>query len=75
MANVIEIVSGECEQGTAETYTGKVTARAIKARLTRETHTPGAAGYNGRWAYVIINGQRFGRDTLPSDKGIATLLT
>ena len=32
----IQIVSGEGEQGTVEAYTGTVTVRAIKARLTRE---------------------------------------
>jgi len=32
----IRIVSGEGEIGSAETYTGTLTPRAIKARLTRE---------------------------------------
>lgn len=32
----INIVSGEGETGTVEAYTGKRTARAIKARLTKE---------------------------------------
>ena len=30
------IVSGEGENGTVEMYTGKLTARAIKTRLTKE---------------------------------------
>ncbi len=33
----IMIVSGEGEQGTIRTYTGKMTVRALRARLTRET--------------------------------------
>ena len=32
----IRIVSGEGETATVQTYTGKLTRRAIKARLTRE---------------------------------------
>ncbi len=34
--NKIQIVSGEGEVGTSETYNGKRTIRAIKMRLTKE---------------------------------------
>lgn len=46
------IIAGEGEIGTSTAYTGKRTARAIKARLTRERS-------NGdRWAKckAIVNG-------------------
>ena len=36
MSNIIYIVSGEGEIGSAEVYTGKLTVRALKSRLTRE---------------------------------------
>lgn len=36
MTSRLAIVSGEGESGTREEYTGKRTARAIRARLTRE---------------------------------------
>jgi hypothetical protein len=52
----IEIVSGEGETGTAEKYTGAKTARAIRARLTKER----AGG--DRWARVTINGERIDDD-------------
>ena len=52
-APVVEIVSGEGEQGTVETYTGKMTWRAINARLRRER----CGG--DRWAYVMIDGRSF----------------
>lgn len=45
--NKIAIVSGEGERGTAELYTGKMTARAIKMRLTRERC------HGDRWARAI----------------------
>ena len=51
-AEEIEIVSGEGTEGTVEEYTGKLTARAIKMKLTKER-------CNGdRWAFVKIDGER-----------------
>lgn len=51
-ASVIKIISGEGEIGTVETYTGKRTARAVKARLTKER-------CNGdRWAILELDGER-----------------
>lgn len=51
-AAAIEILSGEGEQGTRETYEGARTVKAIRARLTRER----AGG--DRWAILIIDGER-----------------
>ena len=52
-AQEIEIVSGEgTGSGTCETFTGRRTVRAIKARLTRER----CGG--DRWAFVKVDGQR-----------------
>ena len=53
MSRRIQIVSGE-EVGPIhiEPHTGRATARAIRARLTRER-------CNGdRWAHVVIDGER-----------------
>lgn len=48
----IKIISGEGENGTVENYTGKRTARAVKARLTKER-------CNGdRWAILELDGRR-----------------
>ena len=45
----VRIVSGEGEgPGTIEDYTGTLTSRAIKARLTRERC------HGDRWAYATI---------------------
>jgi hypothetical protein len=44
--DTLYIVSGEGTQGTREIYAGKRTARAIKARLTRERCS------GDRWARV-----------------------
>jgi hypothetical protein len=58
-SGVVEIVSGEGVYGTCEVYKGKLTSRAIKARLTRER-------CNGdRWAYIKIDGRKF--DVLRGD--------
>ena len=47
-----KIVSGEGEQGTVEPYTGKLTLRAMRARITRERR-------GGRWAhYLDPDGER-----------------
>jgi hypothetical protein len=49
----IEIINGEgTGEGTVEEYTGVQTARAIRARLTRER----CGG--DRWAFARIDGQR-----------------
>lgn len=48
----IKIVSGEGLQGRARDYRGKLTAKAIKCRLTRERIGP------VRWAYITIDGRR-----------------
>ena len=46
----LEILSGECENGTIEIYEGKKNATAIMQRLTRER-------CNGdRWAFVQASG-------------------
>ena len=44
----IWIVSGEGEQGTREQYSGKLTARALKLRLTRERRG------GDRWARIEV---------------------
>ena len=50
----IKIVSGEgTGNGHIELYTGKRTARAVLARLTRER----CGG--DRWAYATVDGERF----------------
>ncbi len=48
----IWIVSGEGEIGSAELYTGKLTLRALRMRLTRERC------HGDRWAYIKVGGQR-----------------
>lgn len=48
----IEIVSGEGERGTATPYTGKLTMRALRSRLTRERC------HGDRWAFVRVDGER-----------------
>ena len=50
---VLEIASGEGDgPGTVETYTGKRTVRAIKARISRES-------CNGdRYCYLLVDGER-----------------
>lgn len=51
-ATELKIISGEGENGTVEIYTGKRTARAVKARLTKER-------CNGdRWATLEVDGRR-----------------
>jgi hypothetical protein len=52
MRTRIEIVSGEGTQGTAKEHTGKATARAVRARLTRER----CGG--DRWAFARVDGRR-----------------
>jgi hypothetical protein len=52
-AEEIEIISGEGERGTSETYEGKKTVRAIKMRLTKER----CGG--DRWARVEIDGYEY----------------
>ena len=42
------IVSGEGENGTVEKYTGKLTARAIKTKLTQEESG------GDRWAFLQV---------------------
>lgn len=49
MSMEIYIKSGEGEVGTVEPYTGKVSVRAIKARLTREQCK------GDRWAKVLVD--------------------
>lgn len=57
----VQIVSGEgTGEGTVETYNGKLTCRAIRARLTRER----AGG--DRWAYVKVDGERVSESELTS---------
>ncbi|KKN30585.1 hypothetical protein LCGC14_0832490 [marine sediment metagenome] len=53
MSCLVQIVSGEgAGEGRIEPHTGRATARAIRARLTRER-------CNGdRWAHVVIDGER-----------------
>lgn len=51
-AGVVEIISGEGEQGTRETYTGARTVQALRARLSRER----AGG--DRWAILVVDGER-----------------
>ena len=48
----IKIVSGEGERGTAEVYTGTMTIRALKMRLTKERCR------GDRFAFVTVNGER-----------------
>jgi len=50
------ITSGEGEVGTEEEYTGKLSLRAMRARLTKET----CGG--DRWAYFACNGERIDLD-------------
>lgn len=51
-ADVIEILSGEGEEGTVEDYNGWRSARAVRAALADER-------CNGdRWAILIVDGQR-----------------
>lgn len=49
---VIEIASGEGEEGTREVYSGARTVRAVRARLTSER----CGG--DRWAILILDGER-----------------
>jgi hypothetical protein len=51
-AETIRIISGEGENGTIEDYTGKRTARAVRAKLTHERHD------GDRWGILVIDGQR-----------------
>lgn len=51
-ATDISIVTGEGERGAFEEYTGKRTARAVRARLTKER----CGG--DRWAFLVVDGQR-----------------
>ena len=62
----IYIVSGEGEQGHREVYTGTVTPRAIRARLTRERCS------GDRWAHVEIDGERVGDEELDSALEVAS---
>ena len=54
----IYTISGEGESGTRERYEGKQTARALRARLTKET----AGG--DRWAFAEIDGHRVEYDEM-----------
>lgn len=51
-AELVEIISGEGENGTREMYYGVRSARAIKARLTRER----CGG--DRWAVLVVDEER-----------------
>jgi hypothetical protein len=51
-ASELQIISGEGEVGTVEMYRGARTARAVKARLTRER----CGG--DRWAVLVVDGER-----------------
>lgn len=50
MIGKLEIVSGEGEVGRVKVYRGKLTARAVKARILKEAR-------DGRWAGLLWNGQ------------------
>ena len=52
------ITSGEGEIGTEEDYTGKLSLRAMRARLTKEQ----AGG--DRWAFFLLDGERVDLDDL-----------